>query len=548
MRVERLPCPPLPAGRRNLLLSGFMGTGKTTVGRAVAGRLGVPFFDLDQELERAHGGSVAELVGRLGEPGFRGLEARVMTAASRLSGAVVATGGGAVLHEAEFQRLRSSAVSVVLSCSADELERRLAAGGGSRPLVASRPWESRRLLEERAARYAAAGEAVDTTGRTPAETAAVVAARYGSVAGTPAEIGVGDGWVVVGEGAASGLGALFGRSLPDCERAVVVSDGAVAPVQGRACAAALREAGLTVSELVAPPGEAGKRLAPMARLWRQLIRAGVDRQDAVVAVGGGATMDMVGMAAATFARGVPLVNVPTTLLGMADAGIGGKVAIDLGGTKNAVGCFHPARLVVCDPQLLSGLAPEVLRQGLSEILKCGLLGSSLTAARFGELAAPGSAGTLAFLVEQAVRVKVAHVAVDPHDLGQRLALNLGHTFAHGVESASRFSIPHGEAVAMGLVAAARLGSALGVSPAGLGSWVAERLTRAGLPATVPAGLSPGPVRRAFGTDKKRRSGRSRWVVPAAVGDGAQLASGVGSEEALSALFGGRTEGPATTSC
>ncbi len=537
MKVETLACPPLPAGRPNLVLAGFMGVGKTSVGRRAALHLGMPFFDLDEELERRIGTSIPELFRSLGESGFRRLEEHVLADAARLSGAVLAVGGGAVLHEEAFSALRQGSVAVVLSCAPAELERRLGPLGGNRPLLGHGHQRLGPLLAERAAAYSAAGHPIDTTGETVEGVALKAVARYRRVGGEmPRGIDAGSGRVVVESGAAGRLGELVAAALPRSERALVVSDQALSESHGSACAAALRRAGIKVSELVVPPGEGAKQLGALAALWRRMARLGADRQDVVVAVGGGATLDMVGMAAATFSRGMPLVNVPTTLLAMADASIGGKVAIDLGRRKNAVGTFHPARLVVCDPDLLASLDPAVRRHGLAEILKSALLGSPLTLSLFSSPEADPYRTT--FLVEQAVRVKLAYVAADPEDQGPRLALNLGHTFAHAIESASGFAVSHGEAVAMGLVASARLGARLELSPPGLVEQLRGWVQAAGLESEPPRNLSRARVRTAFLADKKRRSGRQRLLVPLGAGQGAQLVYDLEPHLPQEALFAG----------
>lgn len=538
MRVDPLACPPLPAGAPNLVLAGFMGVGKTTVGRRAAELLGMPFFDLDREIERSCGKPVAKVFELEGEPAFRRLEASMLAAAARLSGAVLAVGGGAVLHREEFSQLAGHSITVRLECSEPELARRLEGARDERPLLRERPGGRQALLEERGPLYAALGPGLDTTGKSVGEAAAEAAATFLARRGSASSlIRSGDTVVTVREGGVASLGSLLAGVAPGAARVIVVAERGLDRAR-REVITALRSQGLVVRSCVLTGGEAGKTLPRLAALWRRLAAFDADRGDVLVAVGGGALLDLAGMAAATFARGLPLVNVPTTVLAMADAAVGGKVAIDFGGRKNAVGCFHPARLVVCDPRLLGRRRPEVWDHGLAEVLKCAVLGSPLTLARFGELGSERSTASVAFLVEQALRVKLAYVRADPEDQGVRLALNLGHTYAHALEAASEYRLAHGEAVAIGLLAAARLGAELNLSDPGLEPQLAAALAEVGLPRRPPSGLSRQAVMDAWRGDKKRRAGRQRVVVPAAVGTGAHLVTDLDPDLALGALWAG----------
>ncbi len=545
-----LPTPPLPPGRPLLVVAGFMGTGKTAAGRAAAELLELPFVDLDETIEARAGMPVAHVFAARGEDGFRALERRALDDAARLSGAVVATGGGAVLDPAAFARLADGAAVAVLTADPGELARRLG-GGEGRPLLTPDPEARiRELLAGRAPAYAAAGEMLNTSGRTVEDVAAELVARHRRAAEGPARIEVptpgGRSTVLVGAGALEAAAAELPRTLPSARRAMVVADRAVADTVGEAAAAAVRAAGLAVERADLPPGEAGKTLDALRSLWERFLDLGLDRTDVVVAVGGGAALDVAGFAAATFARGLPLMNVPTTLLAMADAAVGGKVAIDLAGAKNMVGTFHAARLVAADPATLATLPGPAVRHGLAEIVKVALLASPLLldwleTAPLGEGGLPAA---LAFLVEQAVRIKAAYVAEDPRDAGLRHALNLGHTFAHGIEAASGYRVPHGEAVAAGLVAAARLGEDLGAAPPGTEARLERLLRRLGLPAAPPPDVDARRVRDAMASDKKRRGGQPVFVLPAP--GGAELVEGLDLDRALAALFPQGTR-PAGTS-
>jgi len=524
MRRTPLPTPPLPPGRPNLVVTGFMGTGKTEAGRAAATSLGAPFVDTDELIARRAGRPIAELFAARGEEAFRAEERRAVLDASRLSDAVVATGGGAVLDRASFATLAATGRVTVLRCDPEELRSRLGPAAG-RPLL-TEPGRVTALLEERAPAYAEAGSPLDTTGRTVAETAAALAGRAPSPAG-PLSLIVGETEALVGRGAVEGLPGHITEAFPRATMAVIVTDPRAAEVAGRVMALA-GAAGLEPHRIDVPSGEAAKSIRVAEEVWRGLLGLRLTRADPVIAVGGGATLDAAGFAAATFLRGVPTVLVPTTLLAMADACLGGKVAVDLGGAKNTVGAFHPPRLIAADPDALAGLPPDVLRTGLAEVIKAGVLASPLL------LDVLPQDPPLGWVVEQALRIKAAYVSADPEDRGVRRALNLGHTFAHAIEAATGYAVPHGEAVAAGLVAAARLGGRVGVTPAGVTERVAAALEGLGLP-TAPPRLDRAALGRAMLTDKKRRGPGVAFVLPTE--DGADLVEDIEVETALDALQG-----------
>jgi 3-dehydroquinate synthetase len=239
----------------------------------------------------------------------------------------------------------------------------------------------------------------------------------------------------------------------------------------------------------------------------------------VVTLGGGATSDAAGFAAATYLRGVPHVPVPSSLLAMVDAAIGGKTGVNLDAGKNLVGAFHFPALVLVDSGLLATLPGPELVAGLAEVLKAGLIGDpelvSLLDRQGGAIAA-GDADWPE-LIARSVSVKAQIVAEDPWELGRREHLNLGHTFAHALEAASDYALAHGPAVGIGLLAAARLGRDLGLTEDHLPERVERILRRLGLPVGYP-GSAPVRVLAAMGVDKKRRGGRLRFVLPKAVGD------------------------------
>jgi 3-dehydroquinate synthetase len=319
--------------------------------------------------------------------------------------------------------------------------------------------------------------------------------------------------VRVGPGAAEAAAALAAAR----DRVALVSCARVLRTPfGKQVAAALRKAGNLALVHALPDGERGKTLAQLERGAVKLLRAGASRRSLVVGLGGGAVTDAAGFLAATFMRGVDWAAVPTTLLAMVDAAIGGKTAVNLPAAKNAVGAFHPPVAVLADPASLRTLPARELRSGFGEVLKYAALRPDL----LGEAAAQARAGAISgALLGACARAKVEVVARDPLEKGERKLLNLGHTFGHGVEAAGGFSrYTHGEAVAVGLCFAFRLAARLGrIGPLAVAE-LEEAVRGAGLPVRVPRPLA----RRAAGlmaADKKRTAAGLRWVLPRAEGTG-----------------------------
>jgi len=246
------------------------------------------------------------------------------------------------------------------------------------------------------------------------------------------------------------------------------------------------------------------------------VQAGVERSGTVIALGGGVVGDLAGFAAAVFLRGVHWVTLPTSLLAMVDASMGGKTGCDLPQGKNLVGAFHPPSLVLADPQLLKTLPETELRNGMAEVLKHAILGDA-------DLFEHCSSGWPALrqeldpVVRQAMAVKLRIIQEDPYERGERASLNLGHTLGHALEQASDFRLKHGEGVAIGTLAAARLAEQLGLAQAGLSATIEVALDRLGLPTRLPPGLERERILSAMMLDKKRMSGKLRLVLPIRIG-------------------------------
>ena len=427
-----------------------MGAGKTTLGEELAAHLGRPFVDVDRELP------VAELFAEHGEEEFRARETEATIAVlASATPSVVSLGGGAVTSAAVREALRAAALTLHVPVDVDTAWSRVR--GGDRPLAQDEA-SFRTLFEERRPLYLEAADA-----QAGDRDAAVLAA----------------GGVHVEPGSLERLGEL----VPGGGPVEIVSDARVAGIYGMDVQLALGGRSRGIHEL--PPGEQAKSVESLQALWHALR---LERSGTLLALGGGCTTDVAGFAAATFMRGIDWVAVPTTLVGQVDAAIGGKTAVDLPEAKNLVGAFHWPVQTVIDPVTLGTLPEEELANGRAEVVKTGLLAGE----PLWELPLPEQ-------VRRCAAFKTAVCLRDPEDRGERSQLNLGHTFAHALETAARFELPHGRAVALGLLAALRL-SGLDTKP-------------------VEEQLKPRPVKvdrdaawAAMSRDKKVVGGRPRLVL------------------------------------
>jgi 3-dehydroquinate synthase len=329
--------------------------------------------------------------------------------------------------------------------------------------------------------------------------------------------------IEIAPGALEMLGARVSQRAPE-HRVAIIADQTVAGLYGNAALAAFGSTTPTPLLLTFPAGEKHKTRQTWSTLTDQLIAAGCGRDTVIVALGGGVTGDLAGFVAATFLRGVPLAQVPTSLLAMIDSSIGGKTGVDTPLGKNLVGAFHHPALVVADPRLLSTLPPKELRNGLAEAIKHGVIADP---AYFGWIASnlrqilhadsPDDATQLQ-LVQRSVEIKVQVVRLDEREGGLRKVLNFGHTIGHAVEQVTAYGVSHGEAVAIGMVAEALLAERLHLAQRGLADAIATVCDAAGLPVRLPDGVSATEVVMATRTDKKARAGQVEFALPRAMGE------------------------------
>jgi len=343
--------------------------------------------------------------------------------------------------------------------------------------------------------------------------------------------------ILVESGALTRIGALV-RECASAHRYAVITDDNVAsrylaPIRDALIAdAASAVSSEHVQTVVIPPGESQKTREQWAGITDALLAAGCGRDTAIIALGGGVIGDLAGFVAATYMRGISVVQVPTTLLAMVDASVGGKTAVDTPAGKNTVGAFHPPALVVIDPSTLATLPPRELRAGFAEVIKHGVIASAdeidavmTVAPRV--LDAVEVPTVLEPLIERSVRIKANVVAADEREHGLRKVLNFGHTIGHGVEAASDYALRHGEAIAIGMVAEAQIAERARIAEPGTGNAIERALHGVGLPTRIPPAISVGRILAAMRSDKKQRSGALEYALPKRIGAMAGESTGWG---------------------
>lgn len=482
---------------RSIVLVGFMGAGKSTLAEALAGELGVPWSDSDTEIEAQDGRTVSAIFEEDGEGAFRALEAGVV---ARLLGErprVIALGGGSLGDPGVREMLEAHLVVLV------DVEEEIAwerSGESGRPLAADREAFAG-LLRSREPQYLLAADAIVPAGLTDA---AALAAVLGEMAAHPGPFPW-LLWAVAGEQSYPcwiGDGALRRAPWPaGGGRRFVITDTTVGELYGSLVP---ESAGL----VEIPPGESAKTLETAERVWQALAEQQATRADTVVALGGGVVGDLAGFCAAGYQRGVPVLQLPTTLVAQVDSAYGGKTGVDLPAAKNYVGAYHQPEAVIADTALLATLPPAELAAGQAEVIKTGLIAG-------GELWARIAAGEPLDprMIRDCAWTKLKAVAADERDGGRRQVLNLGHTTGHAIEAVTGYTeLRHGEAVGLGLLVALRLSGA-----GGLRDEVALMLGKAGLPVTFP-GLDADAVVEATRLDKKRVGEEVPFVLCTAPGE------------------------------
>jgi 3-dehydroquinate synthase len=512
---------------RNIVITGFMGTGKTTVGKLVSSHLGRPFVDMDVVIEQREGRTIPQIFAEAGEPYFRQLEADLCRELAASSGLVIATGGGTLVPESNLQAMHETDLIICLKCEAETLWERIG-HSQNRPMLA-RQDEGRfgrlsELLEKRMPAYSRIEHHIDVTHLTPEQVAAQI--LWINEASMETEVisvvhPSGTYPIFLREGILASTGRLLAeRGYRG--RCAIVTNKTVGQYYADPVFNSLQTAGFEPTRIDIPDGEQFKTLETVAALYDQFIGAKLDRSSVVIALGGGVVGDTVGFAAASFLRGLPLVQIPTTVLAIVDASVGGKTGVDLPQGKNLVGAFKQPEMVIVDPEVLASLPEMEFRSGMAEVVKHGIIDD--TDKLFEALEAWIQQGNVQHntpmlpvsLLRDAIAVKVRVVRDDPFEQGRRAVLNLGHTFAHALERLAGFQMRHGEAVAIGLVCASNLASNKGLCSDAMRGRVVTLLEQLELPTRLPD-FPPDQIWAAMFTDKKRKGDTIRFILPRDLG-------------------------------
>ena len=527
----------------NIFLTGFSGSGKTTVGRIAARLLGWSFVDLDEEIEQAAGTTIEEIFARHGEPHFRRLESEALAAACERDRQVVSTGGGIVVDWHNRRAMERGGTVVCLEARPETLHARVERQAREDTEAAARPMlfaadalaRIRSLKARRQFAYTHARLIVHTDGLSPEEAAEEVVRGWKQISesnetraawespdlAAVVETSAGDYPVWVGWDIMDTLGERVLQTVGATSATYIFTDEHVYGLARRA-QSSLEKAGIAAHIFILPAGEQNKTLRNAEFAYEWLSHRRAERGHLVLAVGGGVVGDLAGFVAATYVRGMPFAIAPTSLLAMMDASIGGKVAVDLPRGKNLVGAFYQPRLVLSDVSMLRGLPPRQMASGWAEAIKHGLildedLLNDFDARREALLALEPE--TAAELIRRSVAIKANVVSRDEREtLGIRVLLNYGHTIGHALEAATGYeTYLHGEAVSVGMMGAANIALRRGLLDADAVQRQADMLRSFGLPLRFE-GVSVDAIEEAMRSDKKVSAGSIRWVLLDGIGN------------------------------
>ncbi len=529
-------------GGRSIVLVGIMGSGKTSVGKRLAVRLGLDFVDADAEIEAAAGMTISEIFARDGEAYFRAGERRVIARMLEERQRVVATGGGAYMHEQTRVNIAQSGIAIWLDAQIEVLMKRLRKRT-NRPLLQSADPENtmRKLMEIRNPIYAQADFSV-ISGDGPHDLVVeqileILDSRLDSLprlaaqkpenaqASVRVSLAGREYDILIGRNLITGAGANIAALAPKSSCAIVTDEN-VARHYLEPLKASLDRENIRHSEIVLPPGESTKSIDNYARVCNEIIAAKMERGDIVVALGGGVIGDLAGFAASSVRRGMRFVQIPTTLLSQVDSSVGGKTAINSPYGKNLIGAFYQPSLVLADTGALDTLPDREFRAGYAEVMKYGVIDDpaffSWLESNWRDVFDRGPALTEA--IRKSCAAKAAVVARDETEQGDRALLNLGHTFGHALESLTHFDntrLVHGEGVAIGVACAMRFSVQLGHMQGQDASRVEGHLRTVGLPTRIQeiAGWTDGPdeVLKSMYQDKKVSRGALTFILARGIG-------------------------------
>ncbi|MCK4260440.1 MAG: 3-dehydroquinate synthase [Halanaerobiales bacterium] len=511
---------------KNIVLIGMMGSGKSTVGKLLAERMGFGFIDTDARLEDWTGRKISEIFATDGEEEFRRLETEVVQQVAKRTGQIIATGGGVVLRSENVKALREKGIVVFLDAGLEILFQRLM-DDDSRPLLQTDDPKKKLedILKNRLPLYREAADIEIDTNLLNTEQVVSRIIHNNEEKKMEKKITINlkerSYPIFIGENNLDRLGELIKLQIPDARRVFVISNTTVEPLYAKKVLESLENADLASAMGVIPDGEEYKTLEIVSGLYDQLVDHNMDRSSVVVSLGGGVVGDLAGFVAATYMRGIHFVQVPTTLLAQVDSSIGGKVAVNHPAGKNLIGAFHQPRLVLIDISTLQTLARDELIAGMAEIIKHGMI---LDANYFNwieenlEQILNLDSATLIRLIYDSCTIKGKIVEEDEKEQNIRAILNFGHTVGHGIEAVTHYKkYRHGEAVAIGMVQASRLAENMGLIDKMEVRRLARMLERTGLPIYIPVEINLDKIVKAIQNDKKAFQGKVKMILPTRIG-------------------------------
>lgn len=482
----------------HLFLYGPPGTGKSTIGKKLSASLKLPFIDLDRVIETNVGMSIPQIMEQHGETSFRDMETAALKSLAVEKESIIALGGGALLRDENRAFAESNGKVLLLMAELPILLERIQHEPGKRPLLAGDLKNKlTALLEKRKDHYNSFPLKLEVDGK-------------------PSEQNAHRAQILLGRHHLSAMGeydvvvdSVF--NVPNLQNPIIVTDENVAQhhlekIQNL----------FNAKSVIVPAGEEHKNLETVSHLWKAFLENGLDRKSTVIALGGGVIGDMTGFAASTYMRGIDWIGIPTTLLSMVDASVGGKTGFDLPEGKNLIGSFYPPKLVIADPSLLLTLTDRELRSGMAEVVKHGIiLDPDLFA--MCQQGMDWVKSNLEEVVKRAMAVKIKVIEEDPYEKGIRAALNLGHTVGHAVELVSKFELRHGEAIAIGTAAEARYAARVGLTSQSTVEAIESTLSKLGLPIQIPSDMPREKIIQAMRVDKKKNAKSIRFALPVEIG-------------------------------
>ncbi len=504
-----------------IVLTGFMGTGKTSVGRELSRILGYEFIDTDVLIEEREGMPVSMIFKRKGEDYFRQVERETIAEIALKETAVIATGGGVIKNRENVKDLGKGGVLVWLTAEPEIVLKRVMSEGGKRPLleVEEPLQEINRLMEERCSLYQQADVSVDTNYITPEETAREIIDRLSlNTENVFVDLQERSYNILVGNSILSRLGLRLKEFRPS--RVAIISNKTVYPLFRDTVLKSLREYNIDAEVILLPDGEEHKDLLWTYYIHGRLLKARFDRNSVLIALGGGVVGDITGFVAATYMRGIRFIQVPTTLLAQVDSSVGGKTGVNHPLGKNMIGSFYQPALVFIDIDTLKTLPEREFRAGMAEIIKYGVIADNslfdyLKNNRENILSLGES---IIHIIKRSCEIKADVVSQDEKEAGLRAILNFGHTIGHAIETVTEYrQFLHGEAIAIGMCAAARMAVNLEILSSEEEKKIHELTEMYDLPVDIPAGLSPENMLNAIELDKKAVSGKITFILPEAIG-------------------------------